>query len=213
MGTSYENELGDIEKPEYSDNYKKNINNFLNQERCHNKKKYTKWIKVASVFCIFSISSTVFMYNANENWRYFINRIFSVKDTHVNIGNVVSTLEYDFGSVSEKWDYFYIPNYLTLGYRVDRIESSSISIVIQYSQNDEIMTFLQNNDIEKNMSLDNEQSTVSEIKVGEYDGYYISSPSVNTIFGDDRIYAFSLSGNIDEQELIFIAESLKVVNN
>ena len=62
------------------------------------------------------------------------------------------------------------------------------------------------------MSIDTDHTDISDIKVGNYDGIYLLSDNRGQIMWDNREYYFSISGEISKEELLKIAESLKIMD-
>lgn len=210
-GEKYEKELKNLDEPYYSDKYKKEIDKLL-EDKYYNKKTKFRKKQIAAAILILAVSGTSLAYRADADLRWFITRLFTDKDTHIDISQNKTTLNYDFSNIPEKWEYFYVPEYLPAGYKVDDIMATTTDIIIVYKFNDNEIIFTQGNDKESSLSIDTEHSNVHEIKIGGNGGYYLEGKNTNTLVWYLDNQCFQLDGTLEKKELKKIAESLKIVD-
>lgn len=106
-----------------------------------------------------------------------------------------------------------LPSYLPEGYeQVQNIQNAAFTIVICRNTEGTKLTFLQRPLAGGTTLLDNEEHTVEDIQVGGYDGL-LSLPKTDgeyaSILWRDASSSFQLTGALDRETLIRIAESLQ----
>lgn len=210
-GKKYEEGLENIDEPNYSDEYKKAINQLLVNKYYHKKAKFRSK-QIAAAVLILVVSGTTVVYKADADLRWFFIQLFTDRGTHIDISQNKTTINYDFSNIPEEWEYFYVPEYLPAGYKVDEIMATTTDIIIVYKFNDNEIIFTQGNDKESSLSIDTEHSNVHEIKIGGNEGYYLEGKNANTLvwYSDDQ--CFQLDGVLEKRELKKIAESTKIVD-
>ena len=213
-GKCLQEQLENIEELILSEKYKRNIKKLSKQleksEKHSYKYKSAPKIKVAAIALVALFSGTAITYSVDANFKSFINKIFTEKDTHINIAYNKSDLEYDFSQIPESWEYFYVPEYIPVGYRVEEIEADEDKIHIRYINGEKTIDFNQRKEYKK-ISIDNENSEVYEIDISDGTGYIQKHKSLTTIYWNNSDVMFDISGNIDDNELIKIAESIYIV--
>ena len=207
-GKCLQEQLKNIEEPDLSKKYKNNIRKISRQ--LNKNYKLSKKIKAASILLVVLFSGTAVTYNVNADFKSFINKLFTKEDTHINITYNKSNLEYDFSQIPESWEYFYIPEYMPAGYKVEEIKSDDSYIYISYANGEDTIDFEQRKGNVK-LSIDTENSEVYEINISGSTGYIQKRKSLTIIYWNNSDIMFDISGNIDDSELIKIAESIYIV--
>lgn len=167
--------------------------------------------KIACAAIIILISTTSIGYNVNADLRFFVNQIFNIQETQIDITQSVTNVAYDFSDIPDSWEYFYVPEYLPVGYKVDRIQSTKQSIAIMYSNTVESIVFTQEK-LASDISLDIERADWDEVDIGRKQGYLTNEDDYKTLVWMDEQSVYRLESGIKENELIQIAESITVVN-
>lgn len=211
-GNSLQEQLKNIEEPELSEQYKKSIKKIsrqLDKKEKHNYILPTK-IKAAAISLIILFSGTALTYNVNANFKSFINKLFTEKNTHINITYNKSDLEYDFSQIPESWEYFYVPEYMPAGYKVEEIKADDNLIYISYIKGEDRIDFEQIKSDTK-LSIDNEHSEIKEIDISGDTGFVQKQDLLTILYWNNSDIMFDVSGTVDEDELIKIAESIYIV--
>ena len=213
-GKYFQEQLESIEEPILSEKYKKSIKEIRNQLSKDKKYKYISVpkIKVAAIALIVMFSGIAVTYNIYANYRSFINKLFTKEDTHISITYNKSNLEYDFSQIPESWEYFYIPEYMCAGYKVGDIEANDNLINISYINGENTINFGQRK-VSTKLSIDNEHSKIKEIDISGYTGYIQKHESLTIIYWNNDSMMFDISGNVSDDELISIAESIYIVDD
>lgn len=211
-GEKYIDMLDKIEEPALSSNYKNHIDKLLKTNIYKTKSNARYIFKTVAVFVVGVGIAITTAYNADANFRLFVNKWITVGDGHIDISNNISEQEYDLSEVPDNWEYIYLPQYIPNGYKVISIEPDYFGILIEYSNDKDYIYFYQENNLNASMSIDTDHTDISDIKVGNYDGIYLLSDNRGQIMWDNREYYFSISGEISKEELLKIAESLKIMD-
>lgn len=211
-GSRLKEELKDVEEPVLSGKYKKSINKIekdLRENKKYRKTPVTK-IKAAVIALVVLFSGSIVTYNANADFKSFINKLFTKTDTHIDITYNKSNLEYDFSEIPESWEYFYIPEYVPDGYRVKEINSTEDWIDIIYARDEKEIDFIQ---FKGNVtySIDSERSEMSEVEISGNKGYLQHHEVLTVIYWNNSEMIFNLSGTIEDEELIKVAESIHLI--
>lgn len=209
-------ELEGFNPPEFSDEYKRKINKLMGRNYYKIKKRRRPAIlKFAAVIALCFVVSMPIAYSANADFRLFFNRLFKDFGTHVDLTQTVTDQDYDFSAIPESWEYFYVPDYLPTGYKVDTIIGDKDSIEMIFKSEEDSITFWTYNDTSITKSLDSEHSDTKDVYINNYEGHIVYNDKGNRLVWTDDIYAYKLKINsnlISDNEMIKIADSLKIVS-
>lgn len=129
------------------------------------------------------------------------SKIGSLKD-------IISTLDYT--SFPTKIKQVYVPGVIAEGYKeTDRSEQSKY--INLFYENDAAGWYKYcQMTVEQNTFLDTEEGDWASVTIGQYPGVYIEKDDTGNLWWFDYTYAYQLQGNLSEEEMIAVAESLTV---
>ena len=209
-------ELEGFNPPEFSDEYKRKINKLMGRKYYKIKKRRRPAIlKFAAVIALCFVVSMPIAYSANADFRLFFKNLFKDFGTHYDVTQTVTDQDYDFSAIPDSWEYFYIPEYIPEGYKVDSIDANDHRINIIYKSDSSSISFRMYDDEESTNRLDSEHTEAKKVSINGKDGYIIYNKIGNAIVWNDEPFSYKvkLDGNeIDDNELIKIAESLKIMS-
>ncbi len=209
-------ELEGFDPPEFSDDYKRHINKLMGRNYYKIKKhRRPAILKFAAVIALCFVVSMPIAYSANADFRLFFKNLFTDFGTHYDVTQTVTDQDYDFSGIPDSWEYFYIPEYVPEGYKVDRIVADKHVIEIAYASDINTISFFIYNDKVATYSLDKEHLETKEADISNYKGYIVYNDSNVSLIWSDDIYSFKLNlsdTRINDNDLIKIAESLKIVS-
>ena len=196
-------ELPEPEPVEFSKSHQRRMKAIFRgpQRRLRMKRivKYSQRIAVVLLVMILVSAATVF---SVEAWRIqFLNFVVSVSQTNTDI----SFTEDDKGDS-------YSDDLITLGYIPDGfvlVESDSRIdyIVLGFMKNESFFRISMTN-IDALISIDTENAKTQKTQVGKYEAFISTNDNATILVWHDTVYAYRLSGNIDEGEIIHIAENI-----
>lgn len=103
------------------------------------------------------------------------------------------------------------PTYVPEGYTVEQEMDLGTYYKITYvNENGEKLRFAQGWKRAGEMIADTENIQYTEIVVGDYQGVTYSNKEINTVVFSDEEYTYTLSGPLGTDELVKIAESIKI---
>lgn len=127
------------------------------------------------------------------------SKIGSLKD-------IISTLDYT--SFPQEINQVYVPGTIAEGYKeTDRSEQSKYINIFYENDGDGWYQYRQVT-VEWNTFLDTEEGDWDSLNIGQYPGVYIDKGETGNLWWFDYTYAYQLQGNLSEEEMIAVAESL-----
>lgn len=127
------------------------------------------------------------------------SKIGSLKD-------IISTLDYT--SFPQEIKQVYVPGTIAEGYKeTDRSEQSKYINIFYENDGDGWYQYRQVT-VEWNTFLDTEEGDWDSLNIGQYPGVYIDKGETGNLWWFDYTYAYQLQGNLSEEEMIAVAESL-----
>ena len=127
------------------------------------------------------------------------SKIGSLKD-------IISTLDYT--SFPQEIKQVYVPGVIAEGYKeTDREEESKFVNIFYENDSDGWYKYRQVT-VELNTFLDTEEGDWDSLTIGQYPGVYIDKGETGNLWWFDYTYAYQLQGNLSEEEMIAVAESL-----
>ena len=209
-------ELEGFDPPEFSDDYKRNINKLMGRNYYKIKKhRRPAILKFAAVIALCFVVSMPIAYSANADFRLFFNRLFKDFGTHVDVTQTVTDQDYDFSAIPDSWEYFYIPEYVPEGFKVDSIDANEHRINITYKSDSCSIVFRTYNEKNAINSLDSERADSKVIEINSNEGHILYHDKINVLVWSNNTCSFKLEpsdSTIDETELIKIAENLKIMS-
>lgn len=127
------------------------------------------------------------------------SKIGSLKD-------IISTLDYT--SFPQEINQVYVPGAIAEGYKeTDRSEQSKYINIFYENDGDGWYQYRQVT-VEWNTFLDTEEGDWDSLAIGQYPGIYLDKDGIGDLWWFDYTYAYQLVGNLSEEEMIAVAESL-----
>ena len=127
------------------------------------------------------------------------SKIGSLKD-------IISTLDYT--SFPTKIKQVYVPGVIADGYREISREDESKFINIFYENDGDGWYKYRQMTVEQNTFLDTEEGDWTSINIGQYPGMYLDKDGTVDLWWFDYTYAYQLVGNLSEESMTTVAESL-----
>ena len=127
------------------------------------------------------------------------SKIGSLKD-------IISTLDYT--SFPQEIKQVYVPRAIAEGYEeTDRSEQSKYINIFYENDGDGWYQYRQVT-VEWNTFLDTEEGDWDSLNIGQYPGVYLNKDGIGDLWWFDYTYAYQLVGNLSEEEMMAVAESL-----
>lgn len=127
------------------------------------------------------------------------SKIGSLKD-------IISTLDYI--SFPQEIKQVYVPGAIAEGYKeTDRSEQSKYINIFYENDGDGWYQYRQVT-VEWNTFLDTEEGNWDSLAIGQYPGVFLDKNGIGDLWWFDYTYAYQLVGNLSEEEMMAVAESL-----
>lgn len=209
-------ELEGFNPPEFSDEYKRKINKLMGRNYYKIKKRRRPAIlKFAAVIALCFVVSMPIAYSANADFRLFFKNLFKDFGTHYDVTQTVTDQDYDFSAIPDSWEYFYVPEYVPAGYKIDSIEADNNIIKFKYISDKYTLSFNTYSDKKITKSFDSEHIETKEVNINSNDGHIVYNVDNTDLFWNNETRTFKLSFNdtsINDSEIIKMAESLEIVS-
>ncbi len=127
------------------------------------------------------------------------SKIGSLKD-------IISTLDYT--SFPTEIKQIYVPGVIAEGYKETDCEKETNFINIFYENDGNGWYQYRQVTVQWNTFLDTEEGDWDSLTIGQYPGVYINKGETGNLWWFDYTYAYQLQGNLSEEEMIVVAESL-----
>lgn len=127
------------------------------------------------------------------------SKIGSLKD-------IISTLDYT--SFPTEIKQIYVPGVIAEGYKETGREKETNFINIFYENDGNGWYKYRQVTVQWNTFLDTEEGNWVSLTIGQYPGVYLDKDGIGDLWWFDYTYAYQLVGNLSENEMIAVAESL-----
>ena len=127
------------------------------------------------------------------------SKIGSLKD-------IISTLDYT--SFPQEIKQVYVPGAIAEGYEETSREEGSKFVNVFYENDGDGWYQYRQVTVEWNTFLDTEEGDWDSLTIGQYPGIYLDKDGIGDLWWFDYTYAYQLVGNLSEEEMIAVAESL-----
>lgn len=190
----------------------KSIQEIENNRKSKFKKTYDKMLrtkahKAAAIFIILAVSMAVLTVTVEAFRVRVFNMILEQREKYLEI----RLDEEDTGGVNEEnLGAYYVPEYIPEGYSIDSVdEYGEIKVIIYSNADNDTIIFNQASNNTKHQ-FDSENAKKEEININEQKGILLLKQKEATVFWNNEEKSFYLlSDNIEFQELIKMAESIK----
>ncbi len=206
-----EKEFKDLKVPDSLEQWFLEFHRKWKRKRTWNlaKRKLKKMSVKVAIFLAVCISFFAIITMSVEAFRIrFINLLISKNDSYteiqVSMQDNVTIPEIDS-------DIYYYFAYLPEGYAFSEATVMKNSIFMIYLNGNDSFYFTQSYN-ETDYQLNTEETTVEDVKIGEYEGMFIHNLNANMVFWTQDNVTFLLEGNIPKSEMLKMAESMKKNN-
>lgn len=123
-----------------------------------------------------------------------------------SLKDIISNL--DITNYPQELEHVYVPGIIAEGYKeVDRIEESKYINLVYENDEGQWYKYRQMT-VDINTFLDTEQGDWISVEIGKYPGLYIIKDDSGKLWWFDYQYAYQIQGNLMEEEMVKIAESV-----
>lgn len=199
------NELPEPEKVEFSKEHEKKMKKLFQKERNKliMKKMYRFSQRVALILFVCTLISGIAVVSV-QAWRVrFLNFVIEMTQTHTDINFGDSETKGDSYSTDEI-NLEYIPE----DFRLDKSNINPNSIFLNFRKEEKYFNITVKN-VDGLISIDTENADTRKLKIKDNEAFYSTNHNANFLIWHDEEYAYKLSGNIDEKEMLKIAENIK----
>lgn len=199
-------ELAD--KYEFSDKHTKKMNRlFKKAEKIESRGHADAWhtfrrlsFNTAAVICMIFTMFTLVAFTVPEmrvaitNYIVEQNEEFIVINTESNMHN---------GEIIEG-----TPKYIPEGFEIVDYMPAENTIIIRYENNDNRFIHFIRNKGDSSVTVDNESSEFEKTHIHDFVGYVCKKNNEITVIFHDGTYTYHIVSNINEEEVLIIAESI-----
>ena len=167
-------------------------------------KKVSKYSKRAAVFLLAVIVMSGIAVFSVEAWRVRVMNFFiEMSETHSDIR---------FGGNSAKSD-SYTSDEITLGYipkgfRLEKRDVKGSMVSLAFKGEKDYFVFSKS-DITSRIRIDTENASVKKTKINGQEALFSSNKNINILVWHDEESSFTLTGTVEEKEMVEIAENIK----
>lgn len=200
--------LPDEDSVVLSEKHNLKMQQIFNAERERLKRKRRmKITRIAACVVLAFAVGTVFLSAVDVSaWKTrFLNFVqeFSQPNTHYN-SHESGGLVYSDDNV--------ILNYVPVGFELNLNRSEKGRVRLQFLGNEQYFNFILG-EVDDNLNIDTETANAEKIVIGTCDAVYITNPNINSLSWNDDQFSYNITGNVSKEELIKIAENVKVLKN
>lgn len=169
------------------------------------KQRRKKWVgyskKAACILMALIILSSITIFSVDA-WKVkFLNFVF-----HADAPN--TDFQFSSPDTSFKNDEVTM-GYVPEGFILVQDSSVSSSLDLTFAKEEEYFNFSIIG-LDHQFSIDTEDGTIEPIVINGCEGYYITNPRINAIVWHNNMKAFCILGNISKEELVQIAQNIKI---
>ena len=189
----------------------------------HNMKEYFRngwetvaraFPKVAMFFFMLLISFTILVTSVDAFRVKVLNFIIEVGKEYTSIDfkeNGSDALEKETSRIPLEWKDVYVPAFVPEGFKITKAESLKFTKIIHYSNdNGRLIVFQQHNGENTNKRVDSENADSENILINGLEGLLVEKNGRTTLIWHNNDFSFSLMSEVDKNELIKMAESIKI---
>ena len=167
-------------------------------------KKISKYSKRAAVFLLAVIIMSGITVFSVEAWRVKVmNFVVEMSQTHSEI---------NFSEDSTKGD-SYTSDEITLGYipkgfKLEKRDAKGNMVSLIFKREKDYFIFYMSK-ITGSMGIDTENASVKKIQIDGQEALFSSNKNANILVWNDKEHSYSLSGTVEENEMVKIVENIK----
>lgn len=175
---------------------------FMAERKRLRRKKWVSYSKrAACIILVLAILSGITVFSV-EAWRVkFLNFVFHTEEpnTDFNFSSPDTSFQNDEITLG------YIPEGFTLA--EDHSTETSVEL---FFDTDEQYFSISINSIDSNFSIDTENGSIEHITVNGVEAIFTSNHNINALVWHTQDYSFTILGNISKEDIIKIAENIKI---
>lgn len=189
---------------EFSEKFNKDMDRFFKKQKnrllIKKIKKYSQ--RAAVIILIFGVLSGIAVFSV-QAWRVkFLNFIMEI--THTD-----TTINFDENSKGDTFSNEDVTlGYVPEGFKLEKSESRGNGLFLVFTNNDKDFR-LKINSVSGSLSIDTENADIQKLKINGMDALYSSNNNINIIVWQNDELTYSLSSNLDKDEIIRIVENVK----
>ena len=197
------NHVPELEDIEFSKEHVRKMKKLFGRERrkLHLKKVTVFSQRAAVVALVIVLLSGVTVFSVDAFRDKFWNFVKEITNTSIKIGD--NAPEGDVYT-AESITFGYIPKEFVLVNDEKRIDG----ICFEFMLNDDFFVFYLKNGMGE-MTIDTEGATTSNVNINGHEAFCSVNDNGNILVWNDGIYVYTLVGNIEQKELVRIAEKIK----
>lgn len=215
VALEFENEIDEMENnllevPEELDHKTQSmINEMILKDR---RNKYRNSLKRVAALLIVCLSIfNMFAFTVSEAYREKVLKFVP----HEEDGSV-HLLHENEAELLDGWDDYWYPDYLPEGYRLVAAEKEGVTLLVFISDFDDCVIRIEQYSENAGMAFNTDGVEYRSIDINHYDGFIFVDERYDSVLlvwrTDESILQIHLSGSIDEEVAIQIAESMKLIN-
>lgn len=203
----------DIDFPEELDTWFDGyMNNTIKKDRKKKLKNKVNSIakRVAIFLTVLALGWGVTTFSVEANRIRFFNIVTEITKEYTKINIEREPKEDISKNTVLKKPYFY-PGYIPMGYNQSNIQNFDQLRLIHFeNENRDIIEFLQT-ELNPDFQVDTEDATTEEININGSKGFFVKKRDTKTLIWFTDSNTFYIIGNLDEKEIITMAESLEFI--
>lgn len=197
--------MKEAEDVEFSEGHQRIMEQLFRKERKKLRLKKLVFYSKRAIACVLIFVTIVSVSILSvEAWRIkFLNFVIEVNQTHTHMNfseDATTGDSYHSDAISL--------DYIPIGFKLEKSNVMENYIYLIFKADEQHFSFSMNN-IDGSMGVDTEDATIKRITINDYEAIYSSNNNINILVWHDDRYSYMLSGNIDEKEMIKIANGLK----
>lgn len=211
----------DIEVPEgldrWFDDYMRTLNKpipiFRDKLLFMSKKSRRIAILCLCLILSFSLISLFSEANGYNLFKLFVQDEARYSQITFEDAHMVTDVEDYLSSLPEDWADFYYPTQLPTGYFFyDTMGANETKFIIFSNENDEHLVFSQDT-LTVSAQIDTENALVEEIQINGLNGIASQKPDVTILVWHDNTNSFFMTGNLNLETMLKVAESVAYKNH
>lgn len=209
-------ELETLQEHEFSEKFCSNMDKLMKKEfNIKSKKKtfkFSSMMKMVSVLIVFMISFICFSSIDVIAFKVkFIQDFIKKYEDHSDETYIIENFDYDMTKIPEEWDYIYIPRNVPKAFNLTEMEINEAVLNITYEISDKFIIFEQRKTINTLKAKDEENIDMEEIMIKKNKGLYSEKDGIKFLIWSNGDFYFKLKSNLEKEELLDIAGSLKIL--
>lgn len=195
-------ETFDDDNIEFSQEHIKKMNNLFRKVRMKDFVKNSQQVaqKVAVVFIVTFAAINIFTLGVEAYRVKFLNNMIEHTDKYTEVSHTKDN-QYNLEQIKL--------SYIPLDFKIKREEISDSNIYLKFEGTDDKYFSISADKVEGTTQIDTENANVKYIDVNGYNVMMIYKNEENIAYWNDSNFAYSLYGNIDEDEILKIIEEIK----